>query len=76
MKSYTIKRVVVEYYSIEANSKKEALAMALEDPYYIEVKSEHAFLDRPSAPQQSAALDGDMSYPIIGISSPASDLRR
>lgn len=47
MKTYTIKRTVVEHYSVEANSKIEALAGVVENPYSIEVKSEQAVLDVP-----------------------------
>ena len=39
MKTYVIKKTVIEMYSVKANSKKEALVLA-EDPYSVTVKSE------------------------------------
>ncbi len=52
MKGYTVQRTVIEYYAVKANSKKEALAADLENPYEIEVQSKRAFLDFPIVAKQ------------------------
>ena len=57
MKLYTVKRKVVEYYEVWANSKAEAIEISLEEgsPYAIVIKSERAFLDMPA----KKAIEGE-----------------
>lgn len=46
LKTYEIKRTVVEYFEVEATSKKEALKQDMENPSRIDVISEKAKLKK------------------------------
>ncbi len=41
MKTFTIKRVVHEYYQVEAETKSKALLVDLEDPFFVDHQSSY-----------------------------------